>query len=147
MQKMRSVEDNVLPLPVLFFDGECNFCNGTVKVILAHERAHDLRFASLQGTHARTLMLRYPFLQGIDSLVWVSSSDKDNINIYTRSSAALRAASYIGGPWKVFNVFYLLPKFLRDLGYDLFARYRYRIFGQATECLLPTKDQRARFLD
>ena len=38
-------------------------------------------------------------------------------------------------------------EFYRDLGYDLVARTRYRLFGRHDACPLPDPRHRARFLD
>jgi predicted DCC family thiol-disulfide oxidoreductase YuxK len=40
-----------------------------------------------------------------------------------------------------------MPRPLRDLGYDLVASNRYRIFGKLDACRLPSPEERARFLD
>jgi predicted DCC family thiol-disulfide oxidoreductase YuxK len=39
-----------------------------------------------------------------------------------------------------------LPRPLRDLGYRLVARYRYRIWGRFDTCPIPTAQERERFL-
>jgi predicted DCC family thiol-disulfide oxidoreductase YuxK len=36
---------------------------------------------------------------------------------------------------------------LRDWGYDLVARNRYRLFGKHDTCPMPTAETRSRFLD
>jgi predicted DCC family thiol-disulfide oxidoreductase YuxK len=44
-------------------------------------------------------------------------------------------------------VFGLLPTVLLDLGYDLVARTRYRLFGKYETCLLPDAHSRQKFID
>jgi predicted DCC family thiol-disulfide oxidoreductase YuxK len=41
----------------------------------------------------------------------------------------------------------LVPRPLRDWGYGVVARNRYRVFGRYDTCPLPTEDTRSRFLD
>ena len=41
----------------------------------------------------------------------------------------------------------VLPAGLRDAGYDVVARHRYRMFGRRDACMVPTPDVAARFLD
>jgi len=41
----------------------------------------------------------------------------------------------------------LVPRLLRDWGYRVVARNRYRIFGRYDTCPVPTEDTRGRFLD
>jgi len=41
----------------------------------------------------------------------------------------------------------LVPRRLRDWGYGVVARNRYRVFGRYETCLLPAPENRGRFLD
>jgi predicted DCC family thiol-disulfide oxidoreductase YuxK len=50
-------------------------------------------------------------------------------------------------PWPaVAAVMAWIPHRLRDLGYRLVARYRYRIWGRLETCPIPTARERERFL-
>jgi predicted DCC family thiol-disulfide oxidoreductase YuxK len=40
----------------------------------------------------------------------------------------------------------LLPRFLREWGYGVIARYRYRLFGRYNACPVPSPEQRSRLL-
>ena len=62
-------------------------------------------------------------------------------------SAALRLSGYVGGIWGWARAAYVIPRPIRDFFYDLFARYRYRLFGKYDSCLLPPPEVRGRFLD
>ena len=134
--------------PVLLYDGLCGFCDGTVQFILKHDRRGTLRFATLQGDFARDVIARHPDLAGVDSLVLVEpdpASGKERVSV--RSDGALRVARYLGGPWNLARATAIVPRFLRDLAYDGFARIRYRVFGRYDACPIPTPEQRARFID
>ncbi len=65
----------------------------------------------------------------------------------TRSSAALAVAAHLTGPWCACALFRAVPRPLRDLVYDLVARTRYRVFGRTEQCMVPTPELRARFLE
>ena len=65
---------------------------------------------------------------------------------YTKSSAALRASTYLKAPWRWLSVFLWIPTPVRDFFYGLFAKNRYRLFGKKDECSVPTPQLRARFL-
>jgi len=85
---------------------------------------------------------------GVDSLVFVEPLDFAYLEqVFVRSDAALRVASYLGGPWKIALVAYVIPRPIRDYLYDQFARRRYRWFGKQDNCLLPPPEVRSRFLD
>lgn len=132
--------------PVLLYDGLCGFCDRTVQIVLAHDRRGIVRFAPLQGEFAAGVLARHPGLQGIDSLVLVERDDAQKERVSVRSEALLRIAEYVGGQWRLLRALRLVPRFLRDAGYDLFARFRYRVFGRFDTCPLPPPEVRARFL-
>jgi predicted DCC family thiol-disulfide oxidoreductase YuxK len=64
-----------------------------------------------------------------------------------RSAAALLAARELGPPWSWLTIFRVLPGAIRNWLYDFVARHRYQWFGRYDTCLIPTPDQRARFID
>ncbi|MBS1582253.1 MAG: DUF393 domain-containing protein, partial [Bacteroidetes bacterium] len=48
--------------------------------------------------------------------------------------------------WALAYAFILVPRFIRDAVYDLVARHRYKWFGRADTCMLPTPELKARFV-
>ena len=62
-------------------------------------------------------------------------------------SRAGGARQQVQGFWKLFLAFRVVPAPVRDFFYDLFARYRYRLFGKYDSCMLPPPEVRSRFLD
>lgn len=133
--------------PILLYDGVCGFCNKTVQMILARDREGTMRFAALQSDYGRGVVERHAELRGVDSVVYVETSQDGGERVYVRSDAALRVLKYLGGAWKLLLAGRLLPKPVRDFFYDLFARNRYRLFGKYESCLLPPPEVRSRFLD
>jgi len=128
---------------LLLYDGTCGFCAASVQWVLAHDRQGTLRFAPLQGETARPLLARHPELVNVDSVVWVGESGE----VRVRSAAALAVARYLGGGWSVVaRLAALIPRPLRDWGYDLIARHRHKLTRNAPECLLPTAEEKKRFL-
>ena len=132
--------------PLLLYDGACGLCASSVQFILRHERHHELRFAPLQGALAAGVRTRHPQLQGVDSMVWLEPTPGGE-RVFVRSSAALRAAIYMGGAWRLLGRLGLLvPAPLRDAAYDFIARHRHRMFGDDV-CFLPPPEVRRRFVD
>lgn len=64
-----------------------------------------------------------------------------------RSDAALAIARRMPFPWAMAGAFRVLPRGLRDALYGFVARNRYRWFGRAEQCMVPTAELRSRFLD
>lgn len=136
------------PQAVLLFDGGCALCRASVRFVLAHERATTLCFASLDGPWGTALAERHPWIQCVDSVMWVEHLGAENgETILIKSDAVLRIARYLGGPWRMAVLARLVPRRIRDAVYDLVARHRHRIWGTTTECVVPVPKDRERFLD
>jgi predicted DCC family thiol-disulfide oxidoreductase YuxK len=134
--------------PVLLYDGDCGLCAGSVQFVLRREppgRRGRLRFAPLQGQFGAQVRAAYPELVGVDSVVWYDPASP-SATVLVRSAAALAVARHLGGVWAVLGTLgRLVPRPLRDAVYDLIARNRQRLVAQA--CLLPSPEERTRFLD
>jgi predicted DCC family thiol-disulfide oxidoreductase YuxK len=126
--------------PVLLYDGTCGFCARSVQFVLAHDRRSTLRFGPLQGAFGRSVVAAHPELHDVDSVVWCDGS-----GVKMRGDAALAVLDYLGGGWDILcGIGHLVPRGLRDALYDAIARRRFRLAARA--CLLPTRDERVRFL-
>ena len=134
-------------LHVLLYDGVCGFCNWTVRWILKHDKKGTIRFAPLQSSFGKSVLAGDPALESVDSIVVVDRRLAGKPRLIIRSAAALHIAAYLGGPWKLLLIGYVVPNTIRDFFYDLFARHRYRLFGRYETCPLPTPDERERFVD
>ena len=133
--------------PILLYDGLCGFCNGTVQFVVRHDARGVIRFATLQGEFARGVVARHPELAGVDSLILVETSADGQERVYARSSGALRVARHLGGAWHLTRALAIVPLFIRDWAYDLFARHRYRVFGRFNACPMPSAEHRQRFIE
>ena len=131
---------------VLLYDGVCGFCNRSVQTIIRYDRHREMKFAALQSEYGKSVVARHPELQNVDSLVLVERLNGEE-KIWTHSTGALRVARYLGGAWKLFLIAYVVPRPVRDVFYNLFARYRYRLVGKYESCPLPSPEVRSRFLD
>ncbi|PKQ70301.1 hypothetical protein Rain11_0680 [Raineya orbicola] len=134
---------SVMRNPIVLFDGICNLCEGSVKFLIRNDKKDVFRFASLQSETGQKLLKKFHLpTQNYDSFVLIIDE-----KIYLRSSAALKVCSFLGGFWRLWGVFWLLPKPLRDAVYDFVARNRYKWFGKKNECMLPTTEIRKKFLE
>lgn len=127
---------------IMFFDGVCNLCNGLVRFIIKHDHQHKIRFAPLQSDTAASLLReKNPGLLNIDSVVYFSEEGH-----FTRSDAILQMLKDLGGGWKIFYAFIIIPRFIRDYIYNVIAANRYRMFGKRDSCMVPATDVKDRFL-
>ena len=128
--------------PVVLFDGVCNLCNSSVQFLIRRDKHERLRFASLQSEFGQETLKKFNLPEKeFNSFVFL-----ENEKIYLRSAAALRIAYYLGGCWRIFQIFWIVPPFIRNAIYDLIARNRYKWFGKKTECMMPSPELKKRFL-
>jgi len=67
--------------------------------------------------------------------------------LLVRSNAVLAILRQLPSLWpSVAACLRLIPRPIRDVGYRLIARWRYRIWGHLDTCPIPTAEERARFL-
>lgn len=125
----------------MFFDGVCGLCNRSVDWLLARDRHHRLRFAPLQGETAAAFVPE-PVRIELSSLVL-----RHNGDTFTRSAAVSRILILLGGFYVLLGwMLWLIPWPIRDLGYRIVARVRYRVFGKSETCRMPTPEERRLFL-
>jgi predicted DCC family thiol-disulfide oxidoreductase YuxK len=135
---------------VLLFDGTCGFCARSVQFILGRERRRrTLHFASLQSSVGSEVKRHHPELETIDSVIWYEPGDAGgDAQLLVRSAAVLRVLHYLGGGWSVLaRLGAIVPAVVRDWLYDFVARHRHQIIRGGPACLLPTAEQRARFIE
>ncbi len=128
---------------VVLFDGVCNLCNGAVNFIIDRDPGSHFRFAALQSEQAAALLAPLGRVPEVEPQSFILVEDG---KVYERSTAALRIARRMRGGWKLLYAFMVVPRPLRDAVYRLVARNRYRMFGKAESCRMPTPELRARFL-
>lgn len=127
---------------IVFFDGVCGLCNYSVNWLLARDPEHRLRFAPLQGITAAT-RVSPELRERLDTLVFVRDRQT-----FVRTAAVTRILMSLGGRWRlVGGLMWAIPFPIRDVGYRLVSRLRYRLFGKHDSCRLPTPAERAVFLD
>ncbi len=127
---------------IILFDGVCNFCNGSVNFIIERDPEKYFKFAPLQSEIGQKLLAE----NGVDKTITDSVVLIEDGKAYVRTTAALRIARKLQGCWSWFYGFVVVPSFVRDVFYKLFAKYRYKMFGKQDACMLPTPEMRERFL-
>jgi len=127
---------------ILLFDGVCNLCDSTVQFVIKRDPHAQFRFASLQSEKGQQLIQQYGIANDLNSFILI-----DQDRCYSKSSAALRVMKNIKGPWRLLYGLIIVPRPIRDAGYDLIAKNRYKWFGKKEQCMLPSPDIRERFLE
>ncbi len=126
---------------VVLFDGLCNFCDRTVRFVIDNDDKNVFRFASQQSGIGKKLLEEYNAPKDTSTIVLI-----EDARVYTRSTAIFRILKRLRSPFSLLYVLIFLPLPLREMGYKLFAKYRYRWFGVKNACELPTPQVQAKFL-
>ena len=124
------------------FDGVCNLCSGSVQAVLAIDRKGLIRFTPIQSAYGRQLALAH----GIDPDQPTSFLFLDGGQALEKSAAILALLRRLGAPWSWLAAVGVLPKPWLDAAYDWLAANRYRLLGKRKACMLPTPEQKARFV-
>ncbi len=126
--------------PVFVFDGVCAMCSTGVSWIMRHDPQGRVHFLSAQSPAGQALYRHYGMVLD-DSYLLISDG-----RARTASAGFLELARILGGRWRLFRAFGLVPAIVRDAGYRLIARHRYRWFGKTEFCALLSEEQRQRLL-
>ena len=126
---------------IVFFDGVCGICNGFVNFMISEDPKETLRYSPLQGETAKA-KLAAEEVENISSIIYLEGD-----TVYRESDAVLKALSSLGGIWRLFIVFKIIPRLIRDKIYRFIASNRYKWFGKKEACRIPTPEERAKFLD
>lgn len=127
---------------IILFDGVCNFCNSSVQFIIKRDIKGRYKFTSLQSPIGQQLLKANEIPDELDSFIYLEGS-----TVYYKSTAALKVCKGLKGPWKLMYAFIVVPRPIRDLVYGVIAKNRYKWFGKRETCMIPTPEQRERFLD
>jgi predicted DCC family thiol-disulfide oxidoreductase YuxK len=129
--------------PIVLFDGVCNLCNSSVLFIVKCDFQSKLKFASLQSDYGAEQMKRFNLPpSSLNSVLLIKSGQ-----LFQKSNAALEIARMLDGMWPGMYAFKIVPLFIRDFIYDWIAKNRYRWFGKKEECMIPTPEMKARFVN
>ena len=135
--------------PILFFDGECGFCDRAIRFAMSRDVHGRLYAATLAGETAQRALTPFAeMLRNVDSTVLYLPATADRAaSVQLYSDAALSVLRLLGGAWGVLGVAgMLVPRWLRDTAYKAFAKRRFQLFGRVEACQLWPPAWRARIL-
>jgi len=125
-------------IPVIFYDGECGFCNSTIQFIL-NKKKRPFQFAALQSNFANRTLEKVNIPIQMDTIYFL----KDG-KVYSRSSAALQISKGLKGFYPVLVLLYIIPRFIRDAVYNGIAKRRHKI--RSGYCMNPSEEDKKLFM-
>ncbi|NMB81613.1 MAG: DUF393 domain-containing protein [Ignavibacteria bacterium] len=118
--------------PIIFFDGNCNLCNGFVRFLIRIDKKKIFRYLSLNSKTALQLpQLKEYLIPPFQTVILYQKN-----NLFTQSDAVIEIISQLNYPWKFFWIITFIPKKIRDWFYKIISRNRYKIFGRNDNCEL-----------
>jgi len=127
--------------PLIIYDGACGFCNRTVRLIAALDKANRFYFAPNTGKTASRLIKQLN-IEGEQHHTLIFYYRK---RYFTRSRAVIEICNNLQKLRWLGILLQALPFPLREWGYRQIARRRYW-FGSADSCTLPPPRKRNHFL-
>lgn len=129
-----------LPKHILFFDGYCHFCHGSVQFVQRYDYQKRFFFAPLQGEAAKNVLnLKEGNIP--ESVVYYRKG-----KVYYKSTAGLLAAWDMHHIWSLLAILLIVPAPIRNLVYDWIARNRYKWFGKKEHCVIPSDKEKQQYL-
>ena len=116
---------------LILYDGDCVLCSNWFRFVAQRDVDRKFLFTAIQSPYGRRLATRY----GIDPDNPQSNAVLIDGKVNLKSDSALAAISNLPG-YAWVQLFWLLPKRLRDPLYSMIARNRYRWFGKNETCWL-----------
>jgi predicted DCC family thiol-disulfide oxidoreductase YuxK len=127
---------------IILFDGVCKLCNHWSRFILRVDKHERFKLCSVQSPQGQALLAAYGFpLDQFETMLLVRKEA-----YLTHSDAFIAIMQGLPFPRRVLAVLRWLPKSLRDAGYGVIARNRYRVFGRYDRCGVPPEGYERRFL-
>jgi predicted DCC family thiol-disulfide oxidoreductase YuxK len=116
--------------PIVIFDGDCDFCNKSVMLILKKDKTKSIEVCSNQSEKGKELLKTHNITIDINSTIIYIINNK----VYYKSTAALRISKKLKGLFPMLYIFIVIPKLIRDNVYDLIAKHRKKIIKNDYSC-------------
>lgn len=129
----------------IFYDGYCGLCHRTVNFVMPRDpNGEKFRFAPLQGEAIKQALTQEQRDNLPDSVVVLRRDGR----LLVKSTAIMHILKRLGGGWAVLGTIgSLIPRPIRDLGYDGVASVRHKLFKKPSDaCPMMPPELRARFL-
>lgn len=133
---------------MVLYDGVCGLCNRFVQLLLRIDRDGVLRFVPLQSALGAELLAPFSDTPSpVEGVILVAAALTPHEAVFHRSDAVAEALRRLKSPWPMLaRLLHFVPRSLREWGYGMVARNRYRLFGKFDACPIPTESQRSRIL-
>ncbi len=130
---------------IIYYDGVCGLCNSWVQFILNFDNKTQFHFSALQSLYAKQHLpanLQNTIIDADPESIIYQRGDI----FYQKTTAVILILADLKIYFKPLLLLLFIPSFIRNILYDLIAKYRYSFFGKYNSCKLPDKKWETRFL-
>lgn len=129
---------------IIFYDGQCALCHGSVKYVLRNDKRGEFRYSPLQGETLKKLVSAEQISELPDSVVVRAFAGE----LFCKSDAVIYVLQRLGPVSRALAILVsVFPKVIRESCYDFVASVRKKIFGTKTDfCPIVPEALRERFL-
>lgn len=132
---------DTLDKQIVFYDGECGFCNHWVQWILEKDTKDKFLFSSLHSDFGQKFLNDRNLPNKIFDTLYLW---KPNRFYLTKSQAILEIASQIGGIYSLATIGKILPESIGNIFYNFTSRNRQKL--AANQCFAPSEEQQKKFI-
>ncbi len=127
---------------IIFYDGYCVICSRFIRQLIRLDKNKKYSFANISSSLSDKFLRSKMDEDQVGKFIILYTGDR----VYKKSDAVIKIFTGFGGGFFLFNLLRVFPKILRDFVYDVFASYRYRVFGKLKQCEIPPKEIVDRFI-
>jgi predicted DCC family thiol-disulfide oxidoreductase YuxK len=133
---------------LLFFDGECAFCNRWVNKVKLADHQHRMRYGTKQGKTFQQLAQAHPELANVDSVVLVKRRVDGEGEIFLVRAPAIREVIAGLPEFRAFEILLrIIPSPVTNLGYRIFSKLRTPLFGKWHHCRVPLEQDKELYVE
>ena len=125
---------------IVFYDGDCGFCNRSVAFVLKNDKTNSIQFASIQSGFSKDLFLKKGWQSPDLSTFYFLEKEV----LHEKSTAAIKVSKYFSFPYSILQAIIIVPKFIRNYGYDFIAKRRNNL--SKGYCVIPLEADKNRFI-
>lgn len=114
---------------IIFYDGECGFCNDWVLYIIKHDSTNYFQFCSLHSETAKVYAEKYNFsIENRNSIALL-----ENGEVSRKSLAAQRIARHLDTKFNWASFLKIFPLPIADFGYNIVSKLRHALPSSSCE--------------
>ncbi len=128
---------------IIFFDGECSFCNSTIDFIWKKNKKRNLYYSSLQSDFAADFLK----INEVEEIKLDTIYFYSNGKVFSKTQAFVQVLNELSWPYRfIGKTLKVMPKAIANIAYDLVSSNRHAILAKKETCRIPSEEERSFFI-